>query len=105
MTIIKDKELVKNNDRKLASLIYRSEKHNKRMLSESTLPAYSKHDLMRVDDPFQENHQNPEYTDHMLNKMFLQQLGYEEDRKTGYRSFVKNSLEYIDAGLDFMSGT
>lgn len=111
MTIIKDKNLIQNNDRKLASMLYRSEEHNKQedsMKNERQLQgvgSYSQHDLMRTEDPYKHNHQHPEYTDHIINTMFMENDGYERDRKYNYAQFSKNLLEYFDAGIDFMKNS
>lgn len=37
----------------------------------------------------------------MLNKMFLQQLGYEADRRTNYRLFTKNMLHEFDGSINY----
>ena len=89
------------NERRLASLVYRTEKitHPSRVLQ----TVFTKDQLLRIKDPYADNHVDPTYNSYTLNKMFNFQSDYDKDREQGYINFVKNRLHYFDVQPDFES--
>ncbi len=87
------------NERKLASLVYTTDK----LSSERNLSTayFTKEQLASIKDPYEKKDVDPIYNTYILNEMFNYQDDYQKDRETGYENFVKNKLHYFDVQLDF----
>lgn len=88
-------------DRILATLLNKT----KKLVKQRNLAVmFTKDQLNRVKDPYDDKVTDPVYNDYVLNKMFNFQEDYENDRKFGYVNFVKNKLHYFDVEFNYEAG-
>ena len=88
-------------DRILSALLKKTDK----LVKQRNLAVmFTKDQLNRIKDPYEDKVTDPVYNDYVLNKMFNFQQDYENDRKYGYVNFVKNKLHYFDVEFNYENG-